>query len=67
MKLELLKDLRTVGQHLITAEEYDAMASVETFCAIAFRVFSKTNPSKLRSEMVNVELQARLAPGAKVL
>ena len=67
MKLELLKDLRIVGQHLTTEAEYDALASVETFCAIAFRIFAKTNPSKLRSEMVNVELQARLSPGAKVL
>lgn len=35
----------------------DAWATVETFCAIALRVFAKTNPSKIRSEAVTAELQ----------
>lgn len=38
-----------------------AWAKVETFIAIAMRVFAKTNTSKLRSETVTVELAARLA------
>jgi hypothetical protein len=37
-----------------------ALAEVETFIAVALRVFSKTNPGKLRSEARNVEIQARL-------
>ncbi len=40
--------------------EDTAMCEIETFCAIALRVFRKTNPSKLRSETRTVELQARL-------
>lgn len=38
-----------------------AWAKVETFIAVAMRVFAKTNVSKLRSETVTVELAARLA------
>ncbi len=38
-----------------------AMAHVESFCAIAVRVFAKTNPSKIRSEALTVEISARLA------
>ncbi len=38
----------------------DAMAGVESFIAIALRVFSQTNPSKLREVMRLVEIQARM-------
>lgn len=40
---------------------HDAFTEVETFCAVAMRVMSKTNMSKLRSETTNVELAARLS------
>ncbi len=42
----------------------DAMVTVETFAAVALRVFAKTNPSKVRSEARNVEIQARLPRAA---
>lgn len=37
-----------------------ALCSVETFVAVALRVFAKTNPSKLRSETRTVEIKARM-------
>lgn len=37
-----------------------ALCSVETFVVVALRVFSKTNPSKLRSETRTVEIKARM-------
>ena len=40
--------------------EDTALCSVETFIVVALRVFAKTNPSKLRSEVRTVELKARL-------
>jgi hypothetical protein len=36
-------------------------AEIESFIAVAMRVFAKTNTSKLRSETTTVELAARLA------
>lgn len=48
-----------------TPEDY-AMCAVETFAAVALRVFRKTNPSKLRSEARTVEIGARLS-GVPVL
>jgi hypothetical protein len=38
----------------------DAMAGVESFIAIALRVFAQTNSSKLREVMRLVEIQARM-------
>lgn len=38
----------------------NALAGVETFCAIALRVLSQTNPSKLRSAAMTVEISARI-------
>lgn len=43
-----------------TPEDH-AMCAIETFAAVALRVFRKTNPSKLRSEARTVEIGARLA------
>ena len=37
-----------------------AWAEIETFIAIALKVFSKTNPSKLRDAARTIEIQARL-------
>ena len=41
------------------ADEH-AWAEVETFIAIALKVFAKTNPSKLRDAARTVEIHARL-------
>jgi len=37
-----------------------AVATVEMFVAVAVRVMRKTNPSKVRSEAMSVEIQARM-------
>ena len=42
----------------------DALASVETFIAIALRVMAKTNPSKIRSIAVTVEIQSLIQKNA---
>ena len=41
------------------ADEH-AWAEVETFIAIALKVFAKTNPSKLRDAARTVEIHARI-------
>jgi hypothetical protein len=43
-----------------------ATCEIETFAAIALRVMRKTNPSKIRSEAMTVEIQARML-GTQVL
>lgn len=60
---DLQRDLEALRMHVLLhapPEVQDALAGVETFCAIALRVFAKTNPSKLRSEAMTVEIAARL-------
>lgn len=37
-----------------------AWAEVETFCAVSLAVLAKTNPSKIKSEAVIVEIRARM-------
>lgn len=41
-------------------EVENALAEIETFCAIALRVMRKTNPSKLRDAARTVEVEAYL-------
>jgi len=63
MSADLQASLRLLREH-ISADPYphpdgrteEALDTVETFCAVALRVFAKTNPSKIRSEAVTVEL-----------
>jgi hypothetical protein len=57
---ESLLVLREALSPMDGSAEDTALCEVETFIAIALRVFSKTNPSKLRSESRNVEIQARM-------
>jgi hypothetical protein len=69
IKDALVVDLLTMRSHVLTlgdAHIEDAWAGIETFCAIALRVMAKTNASKLRSEMMTVEIAARMA-GVEVL
>jgi beta-phosphoglucomutase-like phosphatase (HAD superfamily) len=70
IKEALLVDLLTMRTHVLSLEEAvhieDAWAGIETFCAIALRVMAKTNASKLRSEMMTVEIAARMA-GVEIL
>lgn len=60
---DVLDALATIAPHLdLTRPDVAlAWAKVETFIAVAMRVFAKTNTSKLRSETVTVERAARLA------
>lgn len=44
----------------------DAMATVETFCAVALRIIAKTHPAKVREEARLVEIQSHIAPGNRV-
>lgn len=37
-----------------------AWAQLETFTAVAIKVFARTNPSKIRSEAMTVEIHARM-------
>ena len=37
-----------------------AWAEVETFCAVSLAVLAKTNPSKIKSEAMTVEIKARM-------
>lgn len=60
----VIKSLALVRDNLSAhrSREVDvAWAEVESFIAVAFRVFAKTNTSKLRSETTNIEMAARLA------
>lgn len=57
---DALLTLREALQPMEDSAEDTALCAVETFVAVALRVFSKTNPSKLRSESRNVEIQARM-------
>ena len=54
----IMEDLSTL-RILAPVEAADALVNIETFVAIALRVFAKTNPSKLRDVMRTVEIQAR--------
>ena len=55
----IIEDLSTL-RTLAPVEAENALVSIETFVAIALRVFAKTNPSKLRDVMRTVEIQARI-------
>ena len=55
----IMEDLSTL-RTLAPVEAENALVSIETFVAIALRVFVKTNPSKLRDVMRTVEIQARI-------
>lgn len=66
---DLTMALQTIREALKPVDgtpEDNALCAVETFAAVALRVFRKTNPSKLRSEARTVEIGARLA-GLQVL
>ena len=53
----------SVIRPLLDLEQEDikhAWAEVETFCAVSLAVLAKTNPSKIRSEAMTVEIKARM-------
>lgn len=52
-----------VRQHVLAqgaTQAEDALAVIETFCAISLNVMRKTNPSKIRSAARTVEISARI-------
>lgn len=64
MHEDLLRDLRKVRDSLDLTDPAieEAMAGLETFCAVAIRVFAKTNPSKIRSVAITTEIQVLWRP-----
>lgn len=59
VNLEVVRSAMTQGDTVgLTAEQEAALATVETFCAIAVRVMRQTNPSKLRDAARAEELAA---------
>ena len=65
IRSDLLDALSEV-RGLITTEHEVAWAHIETFCAIALRIISKTNPSKVRDAAMAEEIKARI-DGREVL
>lgn len=65
MKADLMTALTAVRDRLDPDLEGE-WAQIETFCAIALRVFAKTNPSKLRDAAMIEEIKARM-DGREVL
>lgn len=66
---ELAQHLATIRKHLDPMDDTPidyALCSVETFCTVALRVMSKTNPSKIQSVARTVEIKARI-DGTQVL
>lgn len=63
MKTDLFRSLGRVRDRLdLTDPEMEsAWAEVETFCALSLRIMAKTNLSKIKSELMTVEISARLA------
>jgi hypothetical protein len=60
---DLTLALQTIREALKPVDgtpEDNALCAVETFAAVALRVFRKTNPGKLRSEARTVEISARM-------
>ena len=57
---EAITIIREAIQPMEGSVEDNALCAVETFIVVALRVFAKTNPSKLRSEALTVEIKARL-------
>lgn len=67
MRNDLIAEIYTLRDALplMTPEQREALAAVETFCAVALRIIAKTNPSKVRSEAMTTEisfLMDRLPP-----
>lgn len=62
MQQDIIQAVKVIRQSvdLTKPENDDAMAQIETFCAIALRVFAKTNPSKLRDAAITEEIKARM-------
>ena len=58
MAEEMISALRVLRDHIGQSDErvIEALATIETHVAISLRVFSKTNPSKIRDVARTVEI-----------
>ena len=67
MTNQVMSDLQVVRTRDERTEHEvgEALVSLESFVAIALRVFADTNPSKLREHMRIVEMQHYMQPGEK--
>lgn len=59
---DLMAALAVIRPTVVEAGHTDALATVETFCAIALRVMAKTNASRIASEARTVELSTLVPP-----
>jgi hypothetical protein len=57
IRTDLVDALRIIRKH-VPPEDEEAWAQIETFCAIALRIISKTNPSKVRDAAMAEEIKA---------
>lgn len=60
---DLVANIDILRRHILaqsSPEAEDALAWVETFCAVSARVLAKTNPSKIRDAARIEEIKARI-------
>jgi hypothetical protein len=64
---DIVRDLGVLRQALAPQmhEVEDAWATVETFIAISLRLMAKTNPSKVKSVAMTVEIQSLIENAEK--
>lgn len=70
MKARARTDMSEIARDLVASIEFfrphcvamdaDRWADIETFCAIALRVMSHTNPSRIRDAAMVEEIKARM-------
>lgn len=60
---QLVQDFRVLREALgpdMSPEVDEALAGIETHCAVSIRVMAKTNPSKIRDAAMAEEIKARI-------
>ena len=58
---DITSDLKILTENIMpTIESMDAMCAIETFIAVALRVMTKTNPSKIKDAARTEEIKARI-------
>jgi len=64
---DIVRDLGVLREALAPQmhEVEDAWATVETFIAISLRLMAKTNPSKIKSVAMTVEIQSLIEKAEK--
>jgi len=64
---DIVRDLGVLREALAPQmhEVEDAWATVETFIAVSLRLMAKTNPSKIKSVAMTVEIQSLIEKAEK--